>query len=136
MPLMLPRVGTIYSLTQLAAEASEPGCSLPAGAKGVLSTPDKAVRDIGAGASLLPLYSFPDADGFAAKRVRSFGSFVDLAGAGAVPDVDDGAGSAGAVAGASDDDSASLDGSSDSGQVGAGVVVGGGAAVPVGAPAK
>ena len=115
MPLMLPRVGTVYSLTQLEGEAGEPGCVLPPGAKGVLSTPHKAVGELAGGASLLPLYAFPPADGFAAKRVRAVGSFADLAGAGAGgPDVD--APEGGAASGsASDEDAASLDGSSDSG---------------------
>lgn len=93
MPLTLTRAATVLSLSQLAAEAEGPTSS-PQPPKGKLSTPEKAVRDVGAGASLLPLYSFPSADGFQAKRVRSFGSFQDLAAAGsagsAVPDVDDG----------------------------------------------
>lgn len=119
MPLILTRTPTIYSLNQL--DADEPGCPLAAPAKGVLSTPDKAVRELAAGSSLLPLYTFPSADGFASKKVRSFGSFQDLAGAGAssggaaVPDVDE----EGGLLGASDDDALSQDGSSDSGtQVG------------------
>ncbi len=117
MPLTLTRTPTIYSLNQL--DADEPGCPLAAPAKGVLSTPDKAVRELAGGASLLPLYTFPSADGFASKKVRSFGSFQDLAAAGgsgpAVPDVDE----EGGLLGASDDDSLSQDGSSDSGtQVG------------------
>ncbi|KAI7837290.1 hypothetical protein COHA_008904 [Chlorella ohadii] len=113
MPLTLTRTPTIYSLNQL--DADEPGCPLAAPAKGVLSTPDKAVRELAGGASLLPLYTFPSADGFASKKVRSFGSFQDLAAAGgsgpAVPDVDE----EGGLLGASDDDSLSQDGSSDSG---------------------
>lgn len=116
--LMLPRVGTVYSLTQLAGEPGEAGCVLPPGAKGVLSTPEKAVSELGGGASLLPLYAFPPADGFAAKRVRSFGSFADLAGAGAVPDVDArGPAAGGAGASSASDEESSEDGSSDSGQV-------------------
>lgn len=120
MPLTLTRTPTIYSLNQL--DADEPGCPLATPAKGMLSTPEKAVREL-AGGSLLPLYTFPSADGFASKKVRSFGSFQDLASAGgspgsgpAVPDVDE----EGALLGTSDDDSLSQDGSSDSGtQVGA-----------------
>lgn len=115
MPLTLTRTPTIYSLNQL--DADEPGCPLATPAKGMLSTPEKAVREL-AGGSLLPLYTFPSADGFASKKVRSFGSFQDLASAGgspgsgpAVPDVDE----EGALLGTSDDDSLSQDGSSDSG---------------------
>lgn len=118
MPLTLTRAATVLSLSQLAAEAEGPTSS-PQPPKGKLSTPEKAVRDVGAGASLLPLYSFPSADGFQAKRVRSFGSFQDLAAAGsagsAVPDVDDGAGS--------DEESLSLDGTASSGASDAGQVV-------------
>lgn len=93
MPLTLTRSATVLSLSQLAAEAEGPSSGLPQPPKGKLSTPEKAVRDVAAGVSLLPLYSFPSADGFQAKRVRSFGSFQDLVAAGAgttVPDVDDG----------------------------------------------
>jgi hypothetical protein len=103
MALTITRNGTVYSLTQLAGEpdaidggspmaastvASSPSKASPA--KCAAITPEKAVRDLPAGASLLPLYSFPAHDGFQVKRVRSFGSFGDLvaAGAAAVPDVD------------------------------------------------
>lgn len=99
MPLTLTRAATVLSLSQLAVEAEGPAGGSPQPPKGMLSTPDKAVRDVAAGTSLLPLYSFPSADGFLAKRVRSFGSFQDLAAAGAgastVPDVDDGCAAAG-----------------------------------------
>ncbi|KAL4427939.1 hypothetical protein ABPG75_002028 [Micractinium tetrahymenae] len=119
MPLTLTRAATVLSLSQLAAEAEGPAGGSPQPPKGMLSTPDKAVRDVAACASLLPLYSFPSADGFQAKRVRSFGSFQDLAAAGsgasAVPDVDDGAGS--------DEEVLSLDGTASSGASDAGQVV-------------
>lgn len=127
MALTITRNGTVYSLTQLAGEpdASDGGSPMAAStvasspskaspAKCAAITPEKAVRDLPAGASLLPLYSFPAHDGFQVKRVRSFGSFGDLvaAGAAAVPDVDN---SGGRGYASSDDESASLDGSSDSG---------------------
>ncbi|KAL4442130.1 hypothetical protein ABPG77_011391 [Micractinium sp. CCAP 211/92] len=118
MPLTLTRSATVLSLSQLAAEAEGPSSGLPQPPKGKLSTPEKAVRDVAAGVSLLPLYSFPSADGFQAKRVRSFGSFQDLVAAGAgttVPDVDDGAGS--------DEEALSLDGTASSGASDAGQVV-------------
>lgn len=111
MPLTLTRVNTVVSLTQLAGEpevataggsatggaacAERPSLAMqPSPSKGVLSTPEQAVRDLSAG-TLMPLYAFPSQDVFDAKRVRSFGSFSDLAAAGAspnapaVPDVDD-----------------------------------------------
>jgi hypothetical protein len=105
MPLMLSRTATVISLAQLAGEPSpdgratpgggSPGAGLPSPIKGALSTPEKEVREVATGQSLLPLYAFPALDGFQVKRVRSFGSFQDLAAAGnpgagpAVPDVDD-----------------------------------------------
>ena len=86
MPLTLTRAATVLSLTQL-SEGEPKGSP----AKGQLSNPDCPVSSIAAGASLLPLYTFPAADGFAAKRVRSFGSIADLAtgGGAAVPDAYD-----------------------------------------------
>jgi hypothetical protein len=103
MALMISRTPTVYSLTQLAGDSdgigggspalastpsSSPSPSLPSPAKGAVATPDKAVHELAGGTSLLPLYSFPAHDGFRVKRVRSFGSFGDLAAA-AVPDMDD-----------------------------------------------
>ena len=102
---MLSRTATVVSLAQLAGEPSpdgfttpggSPGAGLPSPIKGALSTPEKEVRDVATGQSLLPLYAFPALDGFQVKRVRSFGSFQDLAAAGSpgagpeVPDIDDG----------------------------------------------
>ncbi|PSC69751.1 GDP-L-galactose phosphorylase 1 [Micractinium conductrix] len=99
MPLTLTRAATVLSLTQL-SEGEPKGSP----AKGQLSNPDCPVSSIAAGASLLPLYTFPAADGFAAKRVRSFGSIADLAtgGGAAVPDAYDDL----ASAGSSDEDAA------------------------------
>ena len=100
MALTITHCATVLSLSQLAGEADVDGgspaaTSTPASspspaspAKGAATTPEKAVRDLADGDSLLPLYSFPSHDGFEVKRVRSFGSFGDLQAA-AVPDVDD-----------------------------------------------
>lgn len=103
MALMISRTPTVYSLSQLAADnegggggspalastpSTSPSPSRPSPARGAATTPDKAVHELASGTSLLPLYSFPSSDGFRVKRVRSFGSFGDLAAA-AVPDMDD-----------------------------------------------
>ncbi|EFN58342.1 hypothetical protein CHLNCDRAFT_57139 [Chlorella variabilis] len=127
MALTITHCATVLSLSQLAGEADVDGgspaaTSTPASspspaspAKGAATTPEKAVRDLADGDSLLPLYSFPSHDGFEVKRVRSFGSFGDLQAA-AVPDVDDPAsGAARGYASSDDDEAVSLDGSSDSG---------------------
>ena len=105
-PLVLTRTPTVYSMSQLAGEGASPdehlvpaprpgGEGVAGGApRGVLSSPDRAVREVPG--ALMPLYRFPARDGFATKRLRSFGSFGDLAaaaaggaGGSAVPDVDD-----------------------------------------------
>ena len=100
MALTISRTPTVYSLSQLAGEGDGPSAdstaattpssspASPSPARRAAITPSKAVHDLTAGASLLPLYSFPAHDGFQVKRVRSFGSFGDLQAA-AVPDTDD-----------------------------------------------
>ena len=108
MPLMLTRVATVLSLNQdLEIDCSQCVSGGPILSPGKLSSPEKAVQEVQG--SLLPLYRFPDSDSFASKRIRSFGDLES-----AVPDVLD---PPAKMYSASDEDSASLDGSSDSAQV-------------------
>lgn len=65
MALTLSRSATLYSLNQM---DSDDGLLA---SKGVLSTPEKEVGELQG--SLLPLYRFGAADGFASMRIRSFG---------------------------------------------------------------
>lgn len=83
MPLILRRSATVYSMTQLEGEAAEEDALVPSAS--LVATPDKAVREVEGAA--LPLYSFPAKDGFASKRIRSFGDLVSAAPL--VPDVDE-----------------------------------------------
>lgn len=97
--LTIRRAGTVYSLSQLEAEYPTASEALPlAPAKGFLSAPDEAVRNIQG--ALLPLYRYPapahggggGGSGFGSVklRVRSFGDLAAAAAsAAAVPDVDD-----------------------------------------------
>ena len=93
--LTISRVGTVYSFSQLEESAAPPAEldltleGAAAAAPGSAATPDKPVRALADGASLLPRYAYPSKDGFAAKRIRSFGDLADAAAAPTVPDVDD-----------------------------------------------
>lgn len=107
-PLFLRRSATVYSMSQL-----EGGNGVAAGAESITAAaaavalkelaaeattraaataavpppaPESAVLEVEGAA--LPLYSFPAQDGFAGKRIRSFGDLSDGP-APAVPDVDD-----------------------------------------------
>ena len=105
MPLILSRAATVYSLTQLgdseeAAQRKQPCTGVAA--------PECPVRQIRA--SMVPLYAFPAADGFSAKRIRSFGDLQT-----AVPDTDDMVRTSSASSSASDEESNGIEGSSDSG---------------------
>lgn len=99
MPLTITRRATVVSLSQL-NEPEGPTGGIAIGA--TLPSPTCAVRQIAG--STLPLFTFRAADGYTAKRIRSFG---DLSSAELVPDVDD------MYRGSSDDDAVTL--SSDSG---------------------
>jgi GDP-L-galactose phosphorylase len=110
--LTIRRQGTVYSLTQLAEDSEPANAAAAAAAAAAGGAPPGAapmcpVSELRG--ALLPLYSFPGVDAYAAKRVRSFGDLRAAAAAAAgVPDVD------ARWAGASDDDGGRLDaGSSD-----------------------
>lgn len=104
MTLIISRTPTVYSLTQLAEnDNTQPSTTTATGLKtSPTLAPDCPVRQIRT--SLLPLYRFPCADGFASKRIRSFGDFSTAF----VPDIDH-------QRTPSDDDLPSIEGSSDSG---------------------
>lgn len=82
MALMISRAATVYSLTQLEADSGDAQAGVPA--KGFLSAPESAVKDVTN--ALLPLYRFPGSTGFLnSKRTRSFGD-ISVA---MVPDAQD-----------------------------------------------
>lgn len=110
-PLFLRRSATVYSMSQLegggsvaaeaitvaAAEAAaveelatqaatEAATEAAAVATVPAPAPESAVLEVESAA--LPLYSFPPRDGFAGKRIRSFGDLGDGT-VPTVPDVDD-----------------------------------------------
>jgi GDP-L-galactose phosphorylase len=98
--LTISRTATVYSLIQLGDDDQLP--PRPPSSAGLLPAPDCPVAKI-AQASL-PLYRFAAPDGFATKRIRSFGDIGSL-----VPDMDD------MSRGSSDDDIVPMEGSSESG---------------------
>jgi len=110
MPLVISRVGTVYSLTQLgeseeAALKKVPGRDMPVPAK---ESPVRQIRG-----SSLPTYRFSEADVLDSKRIRSFGDLQQLAAGGLdVPDVDEPSKMS------SDEEFLGLDGSSDSSSTG------------------
>lgn len=107
MPLVISRVGTVYSFTQL-GESEEGGLKKIPSLDAPVSAKECPVRQIRG--SSLPTYRFSADDVLASKRIRSFGDLQHFVGEGInVPDVDEPSRMS------SDEEFLGLDGSSDSG---------------------